>query len=63
MYRGDSVVARALVEDVGQLEVSAHVIHTAAAKVDLGDDVRVHFDDTAMMSLNVASAKRSLFGR
>ena len=63
MYRGESVIARAVVKDLGQLEVSAQVIHTAAAKVDLGDDVRVHFDDAAMISLNAASAKRSLFGR
>ena len=63
MYRGENVVARAVVEDLGQLEVSAHVVHTAAAKVDLGDDVRVHFDNAAMVSLNAASAKRTLFGR
>lgn len=63
MYRGESVVARAVVEDVGHLEVSAHVIHTAAAKVDLGDDVRVHFDNAAMVSVSAMSAKRTLFGR
>jgi hypothetical protein len=63
LYRGDAVVARAVVEDLAALEVSAHVIHTATAKVDLGDDVRVHFDDAAMLSLKPASAKRTLFGR
>jgi hypothetical protein len=63
LYRGDTVVARAVVEDLGSLEVSAHVVHTAAARVDLGDDVRVHFDDAAMLSLKPASAKRTLFGR
>jgi hypothetical protein len=63
MYRGESLVARAIVEDLGQLEVSAQVIHTTAAKVDLGDDVRVHFDDAAMVSLSTASATRTLFGR
>jgi hypothetical protein len=63
LYRGESVVARAIVEDLGQAEVSAHVIHTAAAKVDLGDDVRIHFDDTASLSLTQASGKRTVFGR
>jgi hypothetical protein len=63
LYRADTVVARAVVEDLGQQEVSAHVIHTSATRVDLGDDVRVHFDDEAMLSLGAASAKRSLFGR
>ena len=63
LYRGESVVARAVLEDLGQLEVSARVIHTVDAKVDLGEDVRVHFDNAAMLSLNRASAKRTLFGR
>ncbi|MEC5385350.1 hypothetical protein VVD49_06420 [Uliginosibacterium sp. H3] len=63
IYKGDSVVARAVVEDLGQLEVSAHVIHTSAARVDLGDDVRVHFDEAASVSMTQASAKRTLFGR
>ena len=63
IYRGESIVARALVEDHGQLEVSANVIHTSAAKVDLGDDVRIHFDNTASVSLTQASARRTLFGR
>jgi hypothetical protein len=63
LYRGEAVVARAVVEDTGALEVSAHVIHTVSARMDLGDDVRVHFDDAAMLSLKPASAKRTLFGR
>jgi hypothetical protein len=61
LYRGDAVVARAVVEDLGLQEVSAQVIHTSAARVDLGDDVRVHFDDAAALSLNAASARRTLF--
>ena len=63
LMRGDNVVARAVVEDVGRLEVSAHVVHTVAARLDLGDDVRVHFDDAAMLSLKAAGAKRTRFGR
>ncbi len=61
LYRGETLVARAVVEDLGAQEISAHVIHTAAAKVDLGDDVRVHFDDATALSLNVGAAKRTLF--
>jgi len=63
LYRADTLVARATVEDLGQLEVAARVIHTAQAKVDLGDDVRVHFDTTAMVSLSAGAAKRTLFAR
>lgn len=63
LYRGSSVVARATVEDLGLLEVAARVIHTATAKVDLGDDVRVHFDDAAMVSLKTADSARTRFGR
>lgn len=60
LYRGDALLARATVEDVGQLEISAHVVHTATARVDLGDDVRVHFDNNASVSIS-ASASRSVF--
>lgn len=49
MVREGRVVARATVEDIGSAEVSARVIHTTV--VDLGDDVRVQFSDTAAVSL------------
>jgi hypothetical protein len=51
MVRAGSVVARAIVEDIGSAEVSARVIHTTATQVDLGDDVRVQFSDAAAVSL------------
>jgi hypothetical protein len=51
MIRGGNVVARATVEDIGNAEVSARVIHTSATQVDLGDDVRVQFSDAAAVSL------------
>jgi hypothetical protein len=63
VYQGNAIVARAQVADIGQQEISAQVIHTTTEKVDLGNDVRIHFDDTAAVSLNQASAKRTLFGR
>jgi hypothetical protein len=61
MYRNNAVVARALVDDVGPAGVSARVIHTIADKVDLGDDVRVHFDDGAAVSLVSQIAARTQF--
>ena len=61
MYQGDNVVARALVDDVGPVGVSARVIQTATATVDLGTDVRVHFDDSAAVSLAPQAAARTLF--
>jgi hypothetical protein len=63
LYRNDQLVARATVEDLGQQEVAARVVHTVQAKLDLGDDVRVHFDTTAMVSLSAGAAKRTLFAR
>lgn len=62
-YRGEQVVARALVEDIGNAEISARVVQTLAMQVELGTDVRIHFDDGAMLSMKTASAKRTLFGR
>lgn len=62
-YRGEQVVARAQVEDIGNTEISARVVQTMAVQVELGTDVRIHFDDGAMLSMKAASAKRTLFGR
>jgi len=61
MYRDNAVVARALVDDVGPAGVSARVVHTIADKIDLGDDVRVHFDDSAAVSLVSQVAVRTQF--
>lgn len=47
IYRASAVVARAVVEDIGGGEVSARVVHTATASVDLDESVRVQFADTA----------------
>lgn len=63
LYRGADLIARAQVADIGALEVTAQVIHTVAAKVDLGNDVSVHFDNAASVSLSSASAVRTLFAR
>ncbi|WP_372657517.1 hypothetical protein [Hydrogenophaga sp.] len=56
LYRANAVIARAVVEDVGQGEVSARVLHTSALQVDLDVDVRVHFDHASVVS---ASGVRS----
>jgi hypothetical protein len=61
LYRADQLVARATVEDLGQGEVMARVVHTAQTRVDLGDDVRVHFDMAATVSLTATAARRTLF--
>ena len=61
MYRDSAVVARALVDDVGPSGASARVIQTATDTVDLGTDVRVHFDDSAAVSLAPQAATRTLF--
>lgn len=61
LYRGSTLVARALVEDLGQQEIAAQVIHTVSAKVDLGEDVRVQYSHTAAVSLNAGAARRTLF--
>jgi hypothetical protein len=63
LYRGADLIARAKVADIGALEVTAEVIHTSSVKVDLGSDVRIHFDNAASVSLAGASVTRSLFGR
>lgn len=63
MLRNDVVVARAVVEDLGAQEVSARVVHTVSERVDLGGDVRVQFDHSALISLQASSARRTLFGR
>lgn len=63
LYRGADLIARAQVADIGALEVTAEVIHTVAARVDLGNDVSVHFDNAASVSLSSASAVRTLFAR
>jgi hypothetical protein len=62
-YRGEQVIARALVEDIGNGEASARVVETLGERVELGADIRVHFEDSAALSLKSASAARSLFGR
>lgn len=54
IYRADQLVARAVVEDVGSGEVSARLVHTTAAQVDLGVDVRVQFDPAAVVSARAA---------
>jgi hypothetical protein len=63
VYRGEQVVARALVEDIGNEEASARVVETLSASVQLDTDVRIHFESSAAVSLAGASQRRSLFGR
>ena len=56
LYRANQIVAKAIVEDVGDGEVSSRVVHTSAAKVDLDTDLRVHFDNASVVSAAAARA-------
>ena len=50
IYKGNTLMARATVEDVGQGEVSARLVHTSSVQIDLDTDVRVHFDQAKVLS-------------
>jgi hypothetical protein len=51
MYRGDAIVARGRIEDMGGAEASARVTHTTAAEIELDKSVRVHFVESSMVTL------------
>ncbi|MGE3511746.1 MAG: hypothetical protein AB7N65_23005, partial [Vicinamibacterales bacterium] len=55
VYRGTTVVARALVEDVGATEIATRVVHTIEPQLDLDVSARVQFSDAAAVSLVAAS--------
>ena len=55
VYRGEAIVARGVVEDLGQEEVSARVTYTAQATVDLDEAVRVQFASATEVSLAAAT--------
>jgi len=59
VYRAGAVVASAMVEDIGGKEISARVVHTVSASVELDDQVRVHFAEARTVLL--ATPQRSLF--
>jgi hypothetical protein len=56
VYRADAIVARAVVEDIGQGEASARVTHAAGSSVELDENVRVHFADAAEVGFALASS-------
>jgi hypothetical protein len=51
VYRAESVVARAVVEDIGGGEVAARVLHTEQTSVELDTTMRVQFADASSISL------------
>ena len=55
VYRESSVVARAIVEDIGASEIATRVVHTAQPQVDLDVNVRVQFSPAKAVSLAQAS--------
>jgi hypothetical protein len=50
IYRANTIVARAVVEDLGQGEASGRVTYTASASVELDEAVRVQFAPAASVS-------------
>jgi hypothetical protein len=61
VYRQSTVVARAIVEDIGASEIAARVIHTAQPQVDLDVNVRVQFG--AATTLSRVAATKAFAGR
>jgi hypothetical protein len=59
VYRGDEVVARAVVEDIGS-EISARVVYTQKAEESLDVLSRVQFADAAQVSVKRAPAARAV---
>jgi hypothetical protein len=60
VYRQSSVVARALVEDIGASEIAARVVHTAQPQVDLDVNVRVQFGAATTLSRTAATRAASI---
>jgi hypothetical protein len=50
LYRANKIVARTVVEDARDDEVTAKVLYTSAAQVDLDVDLRVQFDNASVIS-------------
>jgi hypothetical protein len=61
VYRQSTVVARAVVEDIGATEIATRVIHTSQPQVDLDVNVRVQFGAATMLSR--AAATKASFAR
>ncbi len=55
VYRGSTVVARAVVEDVGASEIATRVVHTIEPQLDLDVNARVQFSAAAAVSLAAAA--------
>jgi hypothetical protein len=60
VYRESSVVARAIVEDIGASEIATRVIHTAQPQLDLDTNVRVQFSPAKAVSLVQASTAMAI---
>jgi len=56
VYRADAIVARAVVEDLGQGEASARVTHAAGGSVELDENVRVHFAEAGAVGFALAAS-------
>jgi hypothetical protein len=57
VYRASQIVARAIVEDVGGAEISARVVHTVSATVELDESARVQFASPRSIRFGAAGPK------
>jgi hypothetical protein len=55
VYRESTLVARAIVEDIGASEIATRVVHTTQPQLDLDVNVRVQFGAAASLSRIAAS--------
>jgi hypothetical protein len=58
VYKGQDIVARAVVEDIGS-EIAARVIYTHTAEVSLDTQARVQFAEAAQVSVKATPAART----
>jgi hypothetical protein len=63
VYRGDEVVTRAVVEDIGNGEISARVLQTLQTSVELDTSMRVQFAHATSVSLAGRAGTKTQIGR
>jgi hypothetical protein len=54
LYSGAQIVARAVVDDLGDAEVSAQVVHAEGGSVQLAESMSVHFAERAALGMTLA---------
>ena len=54
LYVGAQIVARAVVDDLGDTDVSAQVVHAEGGTVQLAESMTVHFAERAALGMTLA---------